>query len=177
MYSQSLYLQNIVPICTVNLSADALPIPGGYVAPERGSITFTCSSSSGKTLFWNLRVAESGDPKQYSRIDVGTTALHRLPGFSIPDESSTTNPASFTFHNISLENNPSPVQCNDLAIQENSTAMIIVEGEVSIQCHINLNNTWDLFTQKLFNRENQAVHHIHSSFYSYATNTYVGFER
>ena len=153
-----------IRICTVNLSADALPIPGGYVVPERGNITFTCVSSSGKTLFWNLRVAESDDRKQYARIDVGTTGLNRLPGFSIPDESSTTNPASFTFHNISSENNPSPVQCSDLTIQENSTAMIIVEGEVSIHCHIKLN----LFTQKLFYSQNQAVYHIHSSFYSYA---------
>ena len=84
-------------------------------------------------------MAESDDRKQYSRIDVGTTGLNRLPGFSIPDESSTTNPASFTFHNISLENNPSPVQCSDPTICKNSTAMIIVEGEVSIQCHIKLN--------------------------------------
>ena len=124
-------------VATVTLSADALAIPGGYVVPERGNITFTCLSSSGKILFWNVRVAESDDHKQYSRIDVGTTGLIRLPGFSIPDESSTANPASFTFHNISLENNPSPVQCCDPTIRENSTAMVIVEGEVSIQGHIN----------------------------------------
>ena len=109
-------------------------------------------------------MAESDDRKQYSRIDVGTVSLNRLPGFSIPDESSTTNPASFTFHNISSINNPSPVQCSDLTIQENSTAVIIVEGEASIQCHIKLN----LFTQKLFYRQNQAVYHIQSDFYSYA---------
>ena len=30
-------------ICTVTLSADALPAPGGYVAPERGNVTFTCN--------------------------------------------------------------------------------------------------------------------------------------
>ena len=81
-------------------------------------------------------MAESDDCKQYSRIDVATTGLNRLPGFSIPDESSTTNPASFTFHNISTENNPSPVQCCDLTIQENSTAIIIVEGEASIQYNV-----------------------------------------
>ena len=122
-------------VCTVTLSADALPIPGGYVVPERGNITFTCLSSSGNILFWNLRVAKSSDPKQYARIDVGTTGLDRIPGFSIPDKSSTTNPASFTFHNISSENNPSPVQCCDQTIRENSTAMVIAEGEVSIQGH------------------------------------------
>ena len=37
-------------IYTVTLSADAVPIPGGYVVPERGNVTFTCSSSSG----WKL---------------------------------------------------------------------------------------------------------------------------
>ena len=125
-------------ICTVNLSADALSIPGGYVVPERGNITFTCNSSSGKMLFWSVRVALSGDPKQYIRINVGTTGLSLFSGFSVPDESSTTNPAICTFHNISSESNPSPVQCSDITIQENSTAIIIVEGEVSIQCHIKL---------------------------------------
>ena len=96
-------------------------------------------------------MAESGDPKQYSRaIFVGTAVLNQLPGFSIPDESSTTNPASFTFHNISSENNPSPVQCYDLGnAKENSTAMIIVEGEVSIQCHINLKQHMELVHKKV----------------------------
>ena len=56
-------------------------------------------------------------------------------GFSSPDESEDANPACFTSHNISLENNPSPVECNDPSIQDESKArailMIVVEGELS----------------------------------------------
>ena len=156
--------QMIKCIHTVNLSADALAIPGGYVVPERGKhspVLVAQVKFCFGMLEWQIRWPQA--------VHVGTTGF-RLPGFSIPDESATTNPASFTFHNISLENNPSPAQCCDQTIRENSTAMVIAEGEVSIQGHKRLktiHGTYQLLL-KLFYRQNQVVYHIHSSFYSYA---------
>ena len=82
-------------------------------------------------------MATLGDPVSYDRIEIRTATLKVFPGFSIPDESATTNPARFTFHDISLPNNPSPVKCSDPSTEEESTAVIIVEGE---QCHVKLKN-------------------------------------
>ena len=80
-------------------------------------------------------MATLGDPVSYDRVEIRTASLKAFPGFSIPDESSTTNPARFTFHNISMTNNPSPVKCSDPSTEEESTAVIIVEGE---RCHVKL---------------------------------------
>ena len=70
----------------------------------------------------------------YSRIGSDTEGLKDRPGFSVSDES-TVDTASFTLHNISLESNPSPVDCLDLNVQDISknraVLMIIVEGDFS----------------------------------------------
>lgn len=121
-----------LPLITVNLTADAVPIPGGYVVPERGSVTFTCSSSSGGSLFWNVTVPTLRNPRGRVEISAGRSVV-QFPGFSVPDESPTANPTSFTFHNISLVNNPSPVGCRDPIVAEESSSIIIVEGEVSLR--------------------------------------------
>ena len=118
-----------LPLTTVTLTADALPIPGGYVVPEGSNVTFTCNSSSGRYLFWRLNVTND------MRIRTDTASLKWFSGFSSRDKSEDANPASFTFHDISLENNPSPVECIDTSIQDDSKAStilaIIVEGELS----------------------------------------------
>ena len=117
----------------VTLSVDVEPIPGGYVVPEGSNVIFTCNSSSGRDLFWRLNVTSN------MRIRTDTVSLKEFHGFILPDESEVTNPASFTFHNISLENNPSPVECNDPSVQDESKArailMIVVEGELSIEAN------------------------------------------
>ena len=95
------------------------------MVPEMGNVTFTCNSSSGRKLLWSVNLTTPN----YVRLETNTVSLKHFLGFSSPDESSTANPASFTFHNISLENNPSPVECSDSSSQEVSRATIIVEGE------------------------------------------------
>ena len=120
-------------LATVTLSVDAERIPGGYVVPEGSNVTFTCNSSSGRDLLWRLNVTNN------MRLRTDTVGLKGFRGFSSQDESADANPASFTFHNISLENNPSPVECSDLSIQDDSKArailMIVVEGELSIEAN------------------------------------------
>ena len=67
----------------------------------------------------------------YSRIGITTEGLKDRPGFSV----SSVNTASFTLHNISVESNPSPIECWDLSITDGSknraVLMLIVEGEFS----------------------------------------------
>ena len=120
---------HVFALTTVTLKTDALPIPGGYVVPEGSNVTFTCNSSSGRDLLWRLNVTNN------MRFRTDTVSLKEFRGFSTPDESEDANPASFTFHNISFKNNPSPVECNDPSVQDESKArailIIIVEGELS----------------------------------------------
>ena len=118
-----------LPLTTVTLSVDAERIPSGYVVPEGSNVAFTCNSSSGSDLFWRLNVTND------MRIRTDTVSLKEFRGFSSPDESEDANPASFTFHNISLENNPSPVECSDPSIKARAILMIIVEGELSIEAN------------------------------------------
>ena len=132
LYLVCLVLHYCVPLpFTVILSADAsrIALPGGYVVPEGSNVTFICNSSSGRDLFWRVNVTND------MRIRTDTVSLKEFRGFSSPDGSEDANPASFTFHNISLENNPSPVECNDPSVQDESKAramlMIVVEGELS----------------------------------------------
>ena len=125
------------PLPTVVLTTDAQPtaLTDTYVVPVGGNVTFT-GNSSGGDLLWSLNVTGS---MKYSRIRTSTEGLKRHPGFSVSDESTVTT-AIITFHNISLESNPSPVECRDLNIQDGSkdraVLMIIVEGEYSIRIDV-----------------------------------------
>ena len=120
----------------VNLTTDAQPtaLPDTYVVPVRGNVTFSCTSPGGD-LLWGLNVKGS---MGHSRIRIGTKALDDRPEFSVSDES-TVNTSIFTLHNISLESNPSPVECRDLNIKDGSkdraVVMIIVEGEYSMRIY------------------------------------------
>ena len=122
---------------SVVLTTDAQPIalPNTYVVPVRGNVTFTCNSSGGD-LLWTLNVTGS---IAYSRIRISTKALDNRPEFSVSDES-TIDTSIITLHNISLESNPSPVECRDLNIQDGSkdraVLMLIVEGEFSIRIYV-----------------------------------------
>ena len=114
---------------TVSLSADALSIPGGFVVPAGGNITFTCNSTSSSDiilLFWRVNLTEMNDIKKL----VTTVTLNGTVGFNSSDAQGA-NPTSFTFHNISFENSPSVVECTDLSLAPNgvSRATIIVEGK------------------------------------------------
>ena len=75
----------------------------------------------------------------YSRIRLSTMAVGDRPEFSVSKES-TVNTSIITLHNISLESNPSPVECRDLNIQDRSkdhaVVMIIVEGEFSTSIYV-----------------------------------------
>ena len=102
----------------------------------RGNVTFTCNSTSGTDLLWSLNVTVA---MEYFRILSNTAGLNDRPGFSVSNES-TVNPASFTWHHISLANNPSSVECRDLSIQDGSknhaVVMILVEGELSRRVYL-----------------------------------------
>ena len=117
---------------SVILTTDAQPIalPDTYVVPVGGNVTFTCTSSDGY-LLWSLNVTGSTG---YSRIISNTEGLNDRPRLSVSDES-TVNTSIFTLHNISVESNPSPVECYDLSIKDVSkdraVLTIIVEGEFS----------------------------------------------
>ena len=98
----------------------------------RGNVTFTCTSP-GDDLLWSLNVTGS---KRYSRIISNTEGLNDQPGVRVSEES-TSNTSIITLHNISLESNPSPVECRDLNIQDGSKVlMLIVEGEFSIKVNV-----------------------------------------
>ena len=70
----------------------------------------------------------------YSRVRSNTEGLKSNPALSVSDESTDTT-SIITLQNISLESNPSPVECRDLSITDGSkdvaVLMIIVEGEYS----------------------------------------------
>ena len=92
------------------------------MVPERGNVTFTCSSSSGGALFWTVDL----------RIPGGSEKLTPSAGLDLPqvksqDTSTLANPASFTVHNVTSENNQSFVECSKEG-SGMSNATIIVEG-------------------------------------------------
>ena len=110
----------------VTLSADAVPAPGGYVVPEGGNITFTCSSSlENSGVFWTVDL----------RVQGGTERLTPSAGLDIvqvssPDASPLAHPATITINNVTSENNRSFVGCSkDIFLTSNAT--ILVEGEIS----------------------------------------------
>ena len=108
---------------TVNLSSDAEPIPGGYVVPERGNVTFKCSSSMGGVLLWTVDLRVPGG----SQRDTTSKGLV-LPQVSSPDTLRSANPASISIHNVTSENNQSFVECFS-ASSGMFNATIIVEGK------------------------------------------------
>ena len=65
-----------------------------------------------------------------------------LPGFSSQDTTVSANPASFTFHNISLENSPLIVECVN-SNEDVSRAMIVVEGKRTIMNNV-MQNKWGI---------------------------------
>ena len=114
---------------TVTLSADAVSIPGEYVVPERGNVTFTCNSSSGRVL-WTVDLRIPGHRREFTD-SVGLN----IPQVSSMDMSFA-NPTSFTIHKVTPENNQSFVECSN-GSSGMSNATIIVEGEGSLNCIIN----------------------------------------
>ena len=105
---------------TVTLSADAEPIPGGYVVPESENVTFTCSSSSGR-LLWTVDSKVHGRKREYT--DSAGLNFPQVSSVDVP----LANPASFTIHNVTSENNQSFVECSNRC-SETSNAAVIVEG-------------------------------------------------
>ena len=69
------------------------------------------------------------------------SSLKMLPGFSSQDTVSD-KPASFTFHNISLENSPLIVECVN-SNEDISRAMIFVEGKGTIMNNV-MQNKWGI---------------------------------
>ena len=109
---------------TVNLVADGLPIPVGYVVPEWRTITFICNSSLGG-VFWNLDLKIPGE----TVADSASTGLARqLSQVTSPDTSPRANPATITIHNVTSKNNESTIMCSSSTHSENNSATILVEG-------------------------------------------------
>ena len=124
---------------TVTLSADAVPAPGGYVVPVGGNITFTCNHSLPEVgVLWevNLRV-----PGAIASLTASAGLPHSLPQVTSPDTLPSANPASFTIHNITSENNSSFVECYEEGLGR-SNAIIIVEGKGLIYNHTKHNDTY-----------------------------------
>ena len=110
---------------TVNLVADGLPIPVGYVVPEWRNLTFTCTSSLGG-VFWHLDLKVPGE----TVTDSASAGLARqVSQVTSPDKSRTANPATITIHNVMSKNNESTVVCSSaITDSENDSVTILVEG-------------------------------------------------
>ena len=110
---------------TVDLTADGLPIPGGYVVPEWRTITFICTSSLG-SVFWNLDLKVPGETVSF----IASAGLaHQVSQVTSPDTSQTANPATITIHNVTSKNNESTVVCSStITDSKNDSATILVEG-------------------------------------------------
>ena len=107
---------------SVTLTADAFPIPGGYIVPERENVTFTCSSSSGGFLLWKVDFKILGNTTKFETVKV----LTELNSVSSSHENRD-NPANFTVHNIPLKSNGSFVACAGGNSECNAT--IFVQGK------------------------------------------------
>ena len=110
---------------TVTLTADAHLIPVGYVVPEWRNITFTCTSSLGSVLLWNLDLKVPGETVSFI-LSVGLA--DQVSQVTSPDTSPRANPATITIHNVTSKNNGSTVVCSSSAHSENDSATILVEG-------------------------------------------------
>lgn len=105
------------------MAANGTQVPGGYVMPAGGSITFTCkhNGTSQEVIFWTIDVVNS-------TIKQGTaTELRGTPGLSSSVKSIIDNPVSITISNPQLAKNGSTVKCE--VKREGSPAVILVEGK------------------------------------------------
>ena len=107
------------------MTANGTRVPGGYVMPVGGHITFTCrhNGTSPEVIFWAIDVVNSTIPKQ----DTAAINLQGTPGLSTSVKSVTDNPVSVTISNLQLANNGSTVKCE--VKREGSPAVILVEGK------------------------------------------------
>lgn len=110
-----------------NLSADGTRVPGGYVVPIGGDLTFTCehNGSSGPSLIWQF-VNVNG-----TATNTPTTALNLRdePGLSTSASRNADNPVNITIHDLQLANNGSTVKCQ--LEMEGSPTLILVEGIIT----------------------------------------------
>ena len=108
----------------VTLIADGLPIdiPGSYVVPEWGDITFICNSSFGG-LFWNLDLKVPGETVRFA---ASAALADQVSQVTSPDTEPFANPATITIHNVTSKNNESTVECSSAG--EIDSATILVEG-------------------------------------------------
>ena len=111
---------------TVDLIADGLPIPVGYVVPEWRNITFTCNSSLGG-LFWTFDLKVPGETVSFIASAGFTDQVSQVTS---RDKEPTANPATITIHNVTSKNNESTVVCSStIRAKENDSATVLVEGE------------------------------------------------
>ena len=108
---------------SVTLLADALPIPGGYIVPERGNVTFTCSSSSVGLLLWKVDFKILGNTSDFKFVE----DLAMLD-FVTSSHKHLANPANFTIHNIPVKSNGSFVACT-AGLSAECNAIIFVQGK------------------------------------------------
>ena len=106
---------------TVSLSADALSIPGGYVVPKGGTITFICNSSFNRVLLWRVNLTEMNNIENL----VTTFTLKGTTEFNSSDTANA-NPTSFNFHNIFIENSPYVVEYTDPSIGSNGVSRAMI---------------------------------------------------
>ena len=118
-------LIHVVPV-VANLSADGTRVPGGYVVPNGGNLTFTCThnGSSERSLFWEFNITNK------TTTAYATTAanLRDKPGIGTSATKNTANPVNITIYNLQLANNGSTVKCQ--LETEGSPAVILVEGMI-----------------------------------------------
>ena len=114
-----------VDVVVATMTANGTRVPGGYVMPAGGHITFTCrhNGTSPEVIFWAIDVVNSTIPKQ----DTAAINLQGTPGLSTSVKSVTDNPVSVTVSNLQLANNGSTVKCE--VKREGSPAVILVEGK------------------------------------------------
>ena len=116
-----------IPVAT--LSANGTRVPGGYVVPVGGDITFTCehNGSSSRSLFWQVIIINRTAATPTSALFLGNE-----PGLSTSATSNLDNPVNVTVHNLQLGNNGSTVRCQ--VEHEGSPSVIIVEGKALATC-------------------------------------------
>ena len=112
-------------VVVATMTANGTQVPGGYVMPAGGHITFTCrhNGTSPEVIFWAIDVVNSTISKQ----DTAAIHLRGTPGLSTSVKSVTDNPVSVTISNLQLANNGSTVKCE--VKREGSPAVILVEGK------------------------------------------------